>query len=1075
MKIKIEPLRKTIALTALLLSGIQMTAQNVTSGIIPDTPPSPQAAAFNRLGDYQVNNNYGMPDISIPLFEIDHHGYKIPLSLHYEASPMKPGYNYDVTGLGWTLSGNSCVSRTIKDRADEYVSYNFSSQFTLDPFQENSGTPMMYVNYKNVLDQLNYQYDNYNIVLPSGRTIPFFMYMYSNGMQYNLMSSDSNVRIECSYGNNSINAFTVTDESGVIYHFTIADKSTNGYDNDVNALRNVTWLLSSIDIPAKGTITYQYNTEVEIHTQTGVDEPTLRVSRLMSQMPEDATLKRLDVYKTLQSQCPRYRMRFLKSISYGPTAVSFNYTQDGKHLSEIVVTDNNTTIKRFAFNMNGSSQFGSFLTSLVISGQNNTDKLAYGFTYLNQSQNNNDLVKYTDYWGNICYSNANKDLGNFNMYFNCEEYGPVYLDINQLRQQLAVNNYAQVLDNSDGDPYYYYKLKLQSTTVGDTRQASSPAYHGVLSSITYPNGGSTLFTWENHRFPTASAANGDFVLDRRNQRIVEGGGFRIKSIVNKKADGTVASDHYYRYGFTYGDINQRHFPLPLPATYNPKDHIGCGEAVVDPNLLTFMTFSYYKPGHASFNGSRQFQKMTLGMPSDELRYMYNVQGSATWWDADFSANTFRSLLGGRRPVVYPEITVYHGDPDIPAKRQSKTVYKYNIYRYDHNPQTYYQSSFNQTSLPDTAYFERICYDAMSDAPGIISDHDKAALRHQLQSKSDYSYNASNDTWSLVSEEEYEYNTEKITKSGNVFNSYRSREYRSNHVDTLGNGQWLAGYTLSSFYRGNGQCQGRSTMSHKTTTTLRQNGTRTADNVQEETFSYLYSGVLKGRDYTDLYYRIRDDFSGGCDKHDVNSFAGEDMSSNSVIMAMKSRNMLASLLSSETSITIPESSQITGSKIDYAFFGNNILPSKLYEWYGNHYEESIQVLSYDSYGNPKEIVDLKTGIHSAFLWDTYGRYLTAMVKNATWTQVQGVVSQLPSTAPSWTRYASIKSALSNVQVQTWDYLPLIGVSSSTDANGQTILYEYDGLGRLKFEKRRVNGVSDPEILHEYEYNYLNPSL
>lgn len=1074
MKMTIKPIRITIALIALLLSGIQMTAQNVTSGIIPDTPPSPQAAAFNRLGDYQVNNNYGVPDISIPLFEIDYHGFKIPLSLHYEASPMKPGYNYDVTGLGWTLSGNSCVSRTIKDRADEYVSYSFSSQFTLDPFQDNSGNPLMYVNYNNVLDQLNYQYDSYNIVLPSGRTIPFFMYKYNNTMQYYLMSSDSNVLIECSYDNNSINAFTLTDESGVVYHFTIAEKSTNGYDNDVNALRNVTWLLSSIDIPAKGTITYQYNTEVDIHTQNGVDEPTLRVSRLMSQMPEDAGLMRLQVYKTLQSRCPRYRMRFLKSISYGPTVVNLNYTQDGKHLSEIVVADNNTTIKRFIFNMNASSQFGSFLTSLVVAGQNTTDKLAYGFSYLNQSPNYN-LVKYTDYWGNICYSNGNKDLGNFNMYFNCEEDGPIYLDINQLRQQLAANNYAQIIDNNDGDPYYYYKLKLQSTTSGDTRQASSPEYHGVLSSITYPNGGCTLFTWENHRFPTASAANGDFVFDRRLQRIIEGGGFRIKSIINKKADGTVASEDYYRYGFTYGDINQRHFPLPLPATYNSQDHIGCGEAVVDPNLLTFMTYSYYNSGHAPFNTSREFQKMTLGMPSNALRYMYNIQGSATWWDADFSANTFRSLLDGRRPVVYPEITVYHGNPDVASSRNSKTVYRYNIYRYDHNPQTYYMSSFNQTSQLDTAYFERLCYDAMSDAPGMICDHNEAALRHQLQSKSDYSYNAGNGTWNLVSEEKYAYNKEKISKGGNVFNTYRSRVYRSNYSGGLGNGQWLSGYALSSFYTGKTQCVGRSTLSQKETTTLRQNGTRTLDNVHKEVYSYLYAGVLSGRDYTDLYYRIRDDFIGGCDKHDVNSFVGEYASSNSVIAAMQSRNMLASLLYSETSITIPESSTISGSKIDYAFYGNDILPSKLYEWYDNQYEESIQILSYDSYGNPKEIVDLKTGIHSAFLWDTYGRYLTAMVKNATWSQVQGIVSQLPSTAPSWTRYASITSALSNVQAQTWDYLPLIGVSSSTDANGQTLLYEYDGLGRLKYEKRRVNGVSDPEILHEYEYNYLNPSL
>ena len=121
-----------MTLTALLLSGFHALAQNSAQGLIPDVPPSPQAVAFNRLGDYQLNNNYGAPDINIPLFEIDFHGYKIPLTLHYEATPLKPGYNYDVTGLGWTLSGNSCVSRTIKDRADE--AGRFNNPFTLDSF-----------------------------------------------------------------------------------------------------------------------------------------------------------------------------------------------------------------------------------------------------------------------------------------------------------------------------------------------------------------------------------------------------------------------------------------------------------------------------------------------------------------------------------------------------------------------------------------------------------------------------------------------------------------------------------------------------------------------------------------------------------------------------------------------------------------------------------------------------------------------------------------------------------------------------------------------------------------------------
>ena len=92
-----------------------------------------------------------------------------------EGLPMKPGYNYDVTGYGWTLSGNSCVSRTIKDRADENGTM-FNNPFDLDSFQDYSGLPRKYINYKNDLDRLNFQYDSYNIVLPSGRTIPFFMY-----------------------------------------------------------------------------------------------------------------------------------------------------------------------------------------------------------------------------------------------------------------------------------------------------------------------------------------------------------------------------------------------------------------------------------------------------------------------------------------------------------------------------------------------------------------------------------------------------------------------------------------------------------------------------------------------------------------------------------------------------------------------------------------------------------------------------------------------------------------------------------------------------------------------------------
>lgn len=1046
MKTTIISTKIVITLATLLLSCQNGKAQ--TNNLIPDTPPTPQAVAFNRLGDYLVNNNYGAPDINIPLFEIDHHGYKIPLALHYEASPMKPGYNYDVTGLGWTLSGNSCVSRTIKDRADEIGRFN--NQFALDPFYLRTGQEMKYKDYIGELDKMNYQFDSYNIVLPSGRTIPFFMYKSGGTMQYSLMSSDGNVRISCSYSTYSIDAFTVTDENGIVYSFTLADKTSNGFENDVNADRNVTWLLTSIDIPAKGRISYEYNGLKDINAGT-VSEPSIRVSRLTSEMGDPLSELGIHVSNIPQTQSPRYRMRFLKRISYGPTVINFNYQSDGRHMKEIVVSDNSDIIRKITLSINYSA-----LTSLVISGQNDSDKLVYGFTYSNNYFGYSTNKVYTDFWGNCILTNTNRntDTGNFNMYFDY-----IGIDLPTVRNELHGNgDLACVIDTKPDDLNYYNKLKLQSAATGDTRQPASPQQHGVLTSITYPNGGQTSFNWENHRLLTASAADGDMVFDRRSQRIIEGGGFRIESIINWNADGEIVSKDYYRYGYTYKDIAQQNFPLPLPNNYNPNEHIGCGEPVVDPNVLTFMSYT-----HATgITAPLEFQKMIIGLPS-AFKIINDIRGRATWWDAYFSANTFRALLGGRRPVVYPEVTVYHGHPYETSECKGKTVYRFDIYSDQLSSANYYLATLRQTNYAETGYFEPLYYFC---GAGLRCMEDPSK-RHQLTSKSEYSFVGNK--WELVSEETYTYNHESLSKTGYMFDSNISRGHCGTHTFAMGATKPVNDYSLAEFYNPNTQKLGKATMDQKNTTILRQGGTRTYGNTLSEQYFYIYSGVLKNRNYTDVY-----------DNEELYSYVGEQNGSTSDVIAdMKSRNMLASVITAKTFPTDWPSRIISGSKIDYGFYGNDILPKKLYEWNGDNYEASIEVISYDSYGNPTEIVDLKTGnkengIHSVFVWDTYGRYLIALIKNAELSQVQGVTSQL-SSGTSQSRYNALKSLLPNAQIQTWAYKPLIGVSSHTDINGQTLLYEYDGLGRLKTVKRVVNGCTTPEIINEYEYNYKNTSL
>ena len=75
-------------------------------------PTSPQAAAFKMYGGMAVNPAMGVPDISIPLFDIDHHGLSVAFELEIQSGSVPSGYNYDVFGRGWALSISSCISRS---------------------------------------------------------------------------------------------------------------------------------------------------------------------------------------------------------------------------------------------------------------------------------------------------------------------------------------------------------------------------------------------------------------------------------------------------------------------------------------------------------------------------------------------------------------------------------------------------------------------------------------------------------------------------------------------------------------------------------------------------------------------------------------------------------------------------------------------------------------------------------------------------------------------------------------------------------------------------------------------------
>lgn len=101
------------------------------------TPVSPEAASLGRYDAIPVSLYTGIPEISIPLYEIDVNGLKIPIALSYHAGGIKVDDVSSCVGLGWTLMAGGAINRQQKGIADEtmvdfYPSYATAVQQMTD-------------------------------------------------------------------------------------------------------------------------------------------------------------------------------------------------------------------------------------------------------------------------------------------------------------------------------------------------------------------------------------------------------------------------------------------------------------------------------------------------------------------------------------------------------------------------------------------------------------------------------------------------------------------------------------------------------------------------------------------------------------------------------------------------------------------------------------------------------------------------------------------------------------------------------------------------------------------------------
>ena len=144
-----------------------------------------------------------------------------------------------------------------------------------------------------------------------------------------------------------------------------------------------------------------------------------------------------------------------------------------------------------------------------------------------------------------------------------------------------------------------------------------------------------------------------------------------------------------------------------------------------------------------------------------------------------------------------------------------------------------------------------------------------------------------------------------------------------------------------------------------------------------------------------------------------------------------------------------------------------------------YKQRLDYRLYDNKGNLRELAK-SDDMSVTYLWGYNRQYPIAEIKNATYEQVrdalggQAAVDQLASSATLTSAQTSqvngLRQALPRAMVTAYTYEPLVGMSSQTGPDGITVFYEYDGFQRLKTVKDRQGNV-----LKRYQYHYTGRPL
>lgn len=444
-------------------SSIGQTENNPSKFTPNIIPPSPTAYALGTYGNTPVGLFTGSQNINIPLYTYKTTNLEVPITMLYSSNGVKVDEISSNVGQSWNLSFGGVISRVIRDKPDEERgSYPIpmSMPESIDRYSPQALSFYQYIGENDVDTEADIY--SFNFGKYSGK----FVFDNDGGI---MMMPAQEFQIQCVASEDIFN-FVVTTPDGVKYYFNDREVTTQrivGGGHNIPSISTSAWYLSRIVHPKGDEIQFTYDNETTSYTASRSQNYRMLYPRVQYDAAGN-----LENYSAQLS--PQYdhtialagkAIKSIKSTNTFFGEVSFVYsgtssadvTSGNKKITQIAIKNKEAAVvEKIDFTYTTTAKKRVFLDKIQFKDLNQN----YQFEYERRDYLPERLSTSQDHWG----------------YFN------------------NVTNVNIVPKNIVG-----YELENASYNGAD-REPKPTAVTGMLSKITYPTKGYTIFEYGNNSY-----------------------------------------------------------------------------------------------------------------------------------------------------------------------------------------------------------------------------------------------------------------------------------------------------------------------------------------------------------------------------------------------------------------------------------------------------------------------------------------------------------------------------------------------------------------------------------------------